>query len=295
MNLKRAWALVGAVGLALLGSLLWASAQIAWHVAGHTTVLPVDITVPAANEVPATPTNVGAIAALAPFGSPVSARVQDGQGTTPARLNIALRGVLLDSDPARSRAFLHVDGDIGVYRLGDDVQSAELVRIETETIALKSGADIVVVGFDGVETGPASSTEQIAEAATDSANDPFARLSAALVAGQGSVDLRDAPPPETTDDYINLWRDRISRNPQVAMKAVGVELVENGYRIKADPNIGVTLAGLRAGDVIAGLNGRSIGDLDRDRKLYDEVAAAGIARLEVIRDGQSLLLTFPLR
>ncbi|MFA8386232.1 MAG: type II secretion system protein N [Pelagibaca sp.] len=278
-----------------MGSLIWASAQTAWHVAGHTTVLPRDMSVPAASEGPATPTNIGAITALAPFGAPVSESAQGGQGTSAARLNIALRGVLLDSDPQRSRAFLHVDGGIGVYRLGDDVQSTKLVRIETETITLKSGADLVVVGFDGVETGPAASTDQIAEAAPEAANDPFARLSAALVAGQGSVDLRDAPPPETTDDYINLWRDRIARNPQAAMEAVGVESVENGYRIKADPNIGVTLAGLRAGDVITGLNGRSVGDLDRDRKLYDEVAAAGIARLEVIRDGQSLLLTFPLR
>ncbi len=295
MNLNRVWALVGTVGLVLLGSLIWASAQVAWHVAGHTTVLPIGISAPSASEVPAMPTNIEAISALAPFGTPVSEKVQDRQGTTPALLNIALRGVLLDSDPARSRAFLHVDGGIAVYSLGDEVKSAVLVRIGTETITLKSGADLVVVGFEGVETRPATSTDQIAEAATDIGNNPFARLSAALVAGQGSVELRDTPPPETTDDYINLWRDRIARNPQAAMEAVGVEFVENGYRIKANPNIGVTLAGLRAGDVIAGLNGRSVGDLDRDRKLYDEVAAAGMARLEVIRDGQSLFLTFPLR
>jgi general secretion pathway protein C len=79
------------------------------------------------------------------------------------------------------------------------------------------------------------------------------------------------------------------------MNRVGIELVENGYRVRTDPNIGVTLAGLRPGDVITSLNGQSIGDMEQDRILYDDVAAAGIARLEVVRDGQTMLLTFPLR
>ena len=79
------------------------------------------------------------------------------------------------------------------------------------------------------------------------------------------------------------------------MDSVGVELVENGYRVKADPNIGVTLAGLKPGDVITRLNGEAVGDLNSDKQLYDDVAASGIARLEVVRNGRALLLTFPLR
>jgi len=71
--------------------------------------------------------------------------------------------------------------------------------------------------------------------------------------------------------------------------------VENGYRVKEDPNIGVTLAGLKPGDVITSLNGQTVGDLARDKELYDEVAASGIARLEVFRNGKAILLTFPLR
>jgi general secretion pathway protein C len=174
------------------------------------------------------------------------------------------------------------------------VQSAELVAINADTITLKTAETLLVVGFDGLEDGNKQKTET-ADKPTEDASDPFARLAAAIVPGQGSIDLREAPPPETTDEYINLWRDRITQNPQAAMDTVGVELVENGYRIKADPNIGVTLAGLRPGDVVTRLNGQAVGDLDQDRALYDTVAASGIARLEVVRDGQALLLTFPLR
>jgi Trypsin-like serine proteases, typically periplasmic, contain C-terminal PDZ domain len=147
-----------------------------------------------------------------------------------------------------------------------------------------------------VQTGPAAvQSTPAAPSGTEQRDDPFARLASAIVPGQGSIDLRDPPPPETTQDYIAAWRDRITRNPKAAMDRVGVELVENGYRIKPDPNIGVTLAGLRPGDVITRLNDQSVGDLARDRIVCDDVAAAGIARVEVMRDGQTMLLTFPLR
>ncbi len=293
MTAARVWLLVGLAILMLLASVVWASLQLVWHMGGHTNVLPQEIGTPVASDAPAVPTDIEAITALAPFGQPVSDAPQAPTGDR-STLNITLRGVLVDPDPTRSRAFVQAGGSVDVYRVGETIQSAELVEVGTDTITLQSGDDLVIVGFEGIENGTGTA-DQIADADADTTNDPFARLAASIVPGQGSIDLRDGPPPETTDDYINLWRDRIGRNPQAAMDTVGVELVENGYRIKPDPNIGVTLAGLRPGDVITSLNGQSIGDLDKDRQLYDDVAAAGIARLEVVREGQSLLLTFPLR
>lgn len=294
MTAAKVWVLVGTAMLLLSASVVWASLQLVWHMGGHTAVLPLEIAAPVEGGAPTVPTDIEAITALAPFGQPPSAAQQAPTGDRPATLNISLRGVLVDPDPSRSRAFVQAGGSVTVYRVGETIQGAELVVVGTETITLQTGDGLVVVGFEGVETATGT-TEQMAGTTADATNDPFARLAAAIVPGQGSIDLRDGPPPETTDDYINLWRDRIGRNPQTAMDTVGVELVENGYRVKPDPNIGVTLAGLRPGDVITSLNGQSIGDLDKDRRLYDDVAAAGIARLEVLRDGQSLLLTFPLR
>lgn len=297
MTLSRVWMLVGCVVLMLLASLVWASLQLGWHLAGHTDALPQPVPVVSSDAATGTPPDIAAITALAPFGAAVPDQVPDQASDRAPTLDIVLRGVLLDPDPKNSRAFVQVAGRVDVYRVGAPIQNGELISVDTETITVRSGDDMVIVGFDGIQDadGSAPVPAQMAAPATDTRNDPFARLAAAIVPANGSIDLREGPPPETTDDYINLWRDRIVRNPQAAMDSVGVELVENGYRVKPDPDIGVTLAGLRPGDVITRLNGQSIGDLDNDRKLYDEVAAAGIARLEVVRDGRSMLLTFPLR
>ncbi|KIN74984.1 Type II secretion system protein C [Sulfitobacter noctilucae] len=294
MTAARLWMLTAVVILALLASLIFAAAQLIWHTQGHTSVLPHSLPPLAIERPDIAPRVTGAIIALAPFGR---AAAPEAARDTQARSQISatLRGVLVDPDPSASRAFVLVGGQTAVYRLGDPVDAAELVAINTDTVTLRSADGLVIVGFDGVENADTTAVAQTNSTVAENPDDAFARLAAAIVPGQGSIDLRDAPPPETTEEYISFWRDRITQNPQAAMDRVGVELVENGYRVKQDPNIGVTLAGLRAGDVVTRLNGQTLGDLDGDRLLYDEVAASGIARLEVVREGKALLLTFPLR
>lgn len=291
MTAGRLWILTALVVLGLAASLVFAGVRLVWHAQGHTAVLPQRLPEMTEPQKDGAPRDTGAIIALAPFGQAATAEDPQTSALAPRQLGVTLRGVLVDPDPAASRAFLLVEGQTSVFGLGDPVATAELVAINTDTVTLKSGAQLVIVGFDGVQGDP-TETPQNTDVEPD---DPFARLAAAIVPGQGSIDLREVPPPETTEDYIAFWRDRITLNPQTAMDTIGVELVEDGYRVKEDPNIGVTLAGLRRGDVITRLNGQTLGDLDRDRVLYDEVAASGIARLEVERDGKALLLTFPLR
>jgi general secretion pathway protein C len=297
MTAARLWALTVAIGVLLLASLALAGIRTGWHLHGHTAVMPLQVAVSTPQTAQLNQRDTVAITTLAPFGQ--AAVLQKAQPAASAvRLNVALRGVLLDGDPTQSRAFVLVSGTTATYRLGETVQSAELVAINADTITLRTDAGLHVIGFDGLIDDQAGTGTATASAPSPDAKepaDPLARLAAAIVPGNGSIDLREAPPAETTQEYIDLWRDRISNNPQAAMDTVGVEVVENGYRVKADPNIGVTLAGLKPGDVITSLNGQTVGDLARDKELYDEVAASGIARLEVFRNGKAILLTFPLR
>lgn len=295
MTAQRLWMLTAIALLVLLASLAAAALRLHWHAQGHTSLLPLTLVAAPEETAETMPRDTGAIIALAPFGQqPAPADAPSVPERT--SLDVALRGVLVDPDPTQSRAFLVLDGKTSVFRLGDPVSTAELVAINTDTVTLNFRDALMIVGFDGMEgQDPQDPTSDPISGDTDTRDDPFARLAAAIVPGQGSIDLRDAPPPETTEDYIALWRDRITQNPQAAMDRVGIELVEQGYRVMEDPNIGVTLAGLRAGDVVTRLNGQALGDPDSDRVLYDEVAASGIARLEVVRDGKALLLTFPLR
>jgi len=60
-----------------------------------------------------------------------------------------------------------------------------------------------------------------------------------------------------------------------------------GYNVGPAPGTPFQRAGVRAGDVITSVNGLPVGDMERD--LFDAVAS-GKARVEVQRDGHSLLL-----
>jgi len=75
----------------------------------------------------------------------------------------------------------------------------------------------------------------------------------------------------------------------------GVRLTPRGYEVGPAPSIGVTRAGLRPGDVIAAVNGEAVGDVEADRRLYEKIAAAGHARVEILRSGRRVILSFPLK
>lgn len=293
MTLGRMWMVVALFGVAVLVSLALSGLELARHSAGHTRIQPLAMPAPLISEAGKLPRNLSSITELELFGQAIKKDLPTDTDAPRTSLNLTLHGVLIGSEAKRSRALIRSAGAIGVYQLGDKIGAAELMTVGPNAITVLLDDEQFVIGFDGAQDDferSLSTPEKVTQN-----EDPFARMAAAIVPGQGSIDLRDPPPPQTTDDYIALWRDRITRNPQAAMDRVGVELVENGYRVKENPNIGVTLAGLRPNDVITKLNGQSVGDTEQDRILYDDVAAAGIARIEVIRDGQTMMLTFPLR
>lgn len=298
MKTRYLWQGIAAVAVLATGSLAVAGMRLAWHWSGQTTVLPLAVPAPPDTASPAQQPDLTAILALAPFGQANRVVTAVRSAADAPRLDVVLRGIMANPDPAQSRALVRAGGTTAVLRIGEQVQNAELVAIATATITLQTGTARVVIGFDGQQgdaTPDARDRTEAPPAAPPAETDPLARLAASIVAGNGSIDLRDGPPPETTDDYIAFWRDRITRNPQAVLDSIGIERVDNGYRIAAAPDIGVTMAGLRPGDVVTKLNGQAVGNIDRDRQLYDEVAASGMARLDVVRDGKPLVLSFPLR
>jgi general secretion pathway protein C len=76
---------------------------------------------------------------------------------------------------------------------------------------------------------------------------------------------------------------------------IGLLATENGYIVDENHDPGVKLAGLKAGDRVAKVNGQTVGNIEQDRKFFDDIAASGVARLEVIREDKTFVLSFPLR
>lgn len=130
--------------------------------------------------------------------------------------------------------------------------------------------------------------------ASQTGEDEDAETSEESEAEPESLETPDDDGPQTIQTQIDLWRERISANPRDALESMGLIPADDGYRIAEQHDSGVDQAGLQAGDVITSVNGQAVGDMDRDRQLFDEVVASGQARIEVQRDGRTLVLTFPL-
>ena len=272
--------------LVALGVVAATAAPVVWHWRGEFATGPVAQTAaPIANVTePLAPVDIGPILALAPFGLPPEAVIADlPLGETV--LNLTLLGVVVRSDPTRSRALIATPDMSGHYGPGD--------RIADQAVLVEVAQDHVILDVDGayqILSFPTPGDDVASVVPTLSGTD---RLLAAVTAQQ--PDPTPEAAPETPADYIDLWRERIRANPGEVLSAIGLIPTPDGYVIAEQHDSGVQLAGLRAGDLVRSINGQAVGNVERDRQLYDEVAASGTARIEIERDGRTIVMTFPLQ
>lgn len=279
-----------AVTLAVLASLAVAAGKTVWHVAGLSAVQPDRVEIARAADTPdAAPVRLEAAFALAPFGSAIAA-AQPEQTATEASLDLVLRGVVMQADPSRSYALITKDGVTQSY--------AREATIYGAVVLAEIAEQHVVLSVDGqprILTFPNGAVVTAQAAPSDTPPSGLDRLRAALRVGSGSLEIEDATAPVTTEDYVNLWRGRIIKNPQQVLGEIGLVATEKGYIIEENHDPGVKLAGLKSGDRVARVNGQAVGNVDQDQKFMDDVVASGIARLEVVRDDKTFVVSFPLR
>ena len=255
-----------------------AAGPVAWRLAGESGQA-----VGAATAAPATEAarlDLSPILAFAPFGStvPVAASPQVVGETD---LGLTLLGVTLSSPASKSRAIIG-GGDSGradSYAVGSNITA-------TATLAEVTRTHVMLMVDGRLETLS------------------FARAGAAKPA-TGKADLRNlipsAPPASPAaesndpDAVIARYRAAILQNPQSVMDRLGLEATGDGYRISDAASPGVRQAGFRPGDLVTAVNGQKVGDIAGDQRYFDEVAASGKARVELQRDGQTIVMTFPLR
>tara|TARA_R110002012_G_scaffold322012_1_gene553512 strand:+ start:24721 stop:25599 length:879 start_codon:yes stop_codon:yes gene_type:complete len=279
--------------LCVTASLGIAAGPVFWHVMGQTSDKTAEVifAVKSTSVAPASVDLVSAVA-LAPFGS-AEQKQQTPQTPEVTTLDLALRGILLQTDPSLSFALISTDGNTLRYRTGDSIAGkAVLMKIDDRHVVLDVNGTRQILGFPNADMADLSVAQTPAEPTALSNLD---RLQAALSVGSGSIEIKDPPPPQTTEDYISMWRERIIRNPNQVLGEIGLLATVKGYIVDETHDPGVKLAGLKAGDRVARVNGQTVGNIEKDRKFFDEVAASGVARLEVVRDDKTFVLSFPLR
>lgn len=287
------WLPFGA-GALMLGSLAISAAPVTWHLRG-TVAGSNNATLPepaVSDSAPRPSADIASVLSLAPFGRPDAP--PSAEEVAPMMLDMALLGIIRRDNPAESMALIDTGGRQANYKQGNKIgEAAILDQVNADHVVLLVDGARRILGFPNSDT-----VLDAPDAAGTSSGDSMASLLAAALAApatQAYAEPATAPAPVTTQDYIDLWRERIRANPMQVLDEIGLVAGDGGYTIAENHDSGVSRAGLKAGDLVKSVNGRPVGNIDSDRALYDEVANSGLARVEIERDGRSILLSFPLQ
>jgi general secretion pathway protein C len=266
-----------ALAAALAVWVAWAAGGATWRALGHFSGA-AEPPAPASGRTAAAPVDLEPILRLAPFGVAAPAAAAPGA----ASQALSLRGVIVAVPASASTALIaDAGGQPRAYAVGE---------------SLPGGATLESVAADHVVLNAGGRRERLdfPEAA---ALAPGAAAVRASIPGFGpAAGGSTAEAPAQPEEAIDFWRRRIAEDPRAVLGELGLAAGDGGgYRIGEGAPPQVRRAGLLPGDVVVRVNGVPVGDVEADRLHFETVAAAGRARVEVMRDGRLMILTFPLR
>lgn len=287
---------VRAAGLVVVVSVAFALAGLTWRLVGwddgRDTVAVADALPPLGASGGPDP-DVARIVGLAPFGGGAV-----GSGLPASTLGLVLKGILLAYPAEASSALIATaDGVAVAYGVGASVAgNAVIEAIEVDRVVLKVGDRRELLGFPEPVAGPAPDPSAPAPGAGITITSS-AQPAAPAPNPQAAAALASASPIATAAAAQQAARPAQPAAPAPAPSAasLGVEATASGYRIGPNPSPELRRFGLQPGDVIETLNGQAVGSVASDRQLFERAVQSGGARVEVVRDGRRLTLTFPLR
>jgi len=200
------------------------------------------------------------------------------------RLRLELLGVMAASNAKNSSAIIAPKGGAGEnYRVGDVVQGrTKLAAVHQDKVILESNGKLETLKFDlarkqGIQKSAKPTRAQRKTQNRGTLKDRFKKV-------------RNAA------DAVTLLRDEVANNPAGALKQLGLETAENGsgYKISNSGSM-LTQLGLQPGDVILSVNGQTLGNLDDDQLLLEQVTNSGQARLEIQRGNRRFVVNHTIK
>ncbi len=222
------------------------------------------------------------ILAFAPFGS--SAVGPAAVSGTISSLGLSLRGIVLAVPRSASTALIAAsDGVVNAYAVGQSVAGGAVIdAIAVDSVTLRTAAGVETLAF------PAQAAAGVGAAA---ANSPGAAAVRALI----PPSVLGVPPPAAPPPPPLAAAPIAPANPAAVLGGLGVSADGSAYRVTATPSPQLLAAGLRPGDVIERVNGIAPAELQSNPGALADAVASGRAQVEVLRDGQRLTLSAPLR
>jgi general secretion pathway protein C len=255
---------VGSVGVALAG--------LTWRLLGDPgtrfgaspvavrPVLPVDIT---------------PLIALAPFGAAPAANASAQATDQP----LTLRGILLAQPRSASSALIAIGASAPVaFYIGQTVGASTIDSIEIDHVVLLSGGIRTILAFPNAKVAAESGASGAAPTTTGAAGDMIV----------------SPPPPPVSPSAVSPPPAAAPSGPPDLLRSLDATVSAKGLSV-GNPNQTMVMAGLQPGDQISTINGTPANEVARNPALLKPILAAGTAQIEVVRGGQKVTLSVPVR
>jgi len=282
------FAIDGVTSLVIV-SVAAAAAILTWRVLGSSyTVSPVSTGLAGYSALGPVP-DLLPITNVPPFGRAVLMTEAPAGMTT-----LVLRGIVL-SDPAwASTALIEGQGGVGAaFKVGELLPGgARLERINTDYVVLRIGSQLAPLYFPEDERAKAQavagSVDPAAGAASGvpaetSGRDSIRALLAPGVGGSNGGSTSSTPPPPP------------NRGTSTFIDSLDATATPQGYRLGQNIGPQGRQFGLAPGDVVATVNGMGAARFASDPQAIARATAAGQAQLVVLRGGNRITVTVPVR
>ncbi|MBA34817.1 MAG: hypothetical protein CMI14_05220 [Oleispira sp.] len=200
------------------------------------------------------------------------------------RLRLELLGVMAASKAENSSAIIAPKNGKGEnYRIGDIVQGrTKLAAVHQDKVILDSNGKLETLKFD------LDKKSSIRKSSKPTSSQKKATANGSLK--QRLKKIRNA------SDAITLLRDEVNSDPRGALKQLGLEVAANGegYKISSSDSM-LTQLGLQPGDVILSVNEQTLGNIDDDQGLLEQVTSSGQARLEIQRGDRRFVVNHTIK
>jgi general secretion pathway protein C len=254
-------------------------AQLSWHVVSQPIAKPVVLSEISIASSAGLTERASAVPRLHLFGKVgVTALAKSDQPKTApkTRLRLVLKGVFTEDLGSASGAIIEEIGrSTEYYRIGDKVPgNATLEEVYSDRVLIRRAGKLETLAFDDVSSEGSS----------------IAKVQAPKQNAQAYRSDVDTP-----EKFIEEAARRLSEDPSSALSSVGLAQGENGGYVYQGNNPMLSGMNLEKGDVIMSVNGHSLGDVQRDRELMRTLYEQGSVEVEVVRDGASFFVNYPLR
>jgi general secretion pathway protein C len=196
-------------------------------------------------------------------------------------LRLVLKGVFTSGQGGASGAIVEEIGkSANYYGQGDTLPgNAVLEEVYHDRILLRRNGRLETLAFDDKKTIGKKSR--------------IAKVNAAKPARKRSS---GAPVTrvETPEQFIDEATSRLAEDPARALGSVGLKASDSGY-VYQGGNPMLSGLNLKKGDVIRSVNGHTLGDIQKDKALMKSLYEQGSIEVEVMRDGASFYINYPLR